>query len=292
MLTFPRTNLFLLLTLFTALTASATQPESKPQPVKTTLPVAAPAFLDVVAFTVRVDGETHPLTVTMGPTLLRIDQPVDRLSVIYDSQADHYTGLEHSNYTYWEFSWPEVRALVETSQRYETRLRDLNSEGLSITPPSTDTNAPGEASNTIGSDNSGYVWRQTPDKKKVAGFDCNRWTGDTVSGESVEAWCYNGTLPKMQAAMERLRVINEPMALVPVRPVVPPLVFSFYDALIKGGVTPIVITWGGNRDKNSFAYVETKTRDGKSSIFTVPKTYMKTTLVTMDGMTNPTTPKK
>ena len=60
-------------------------------------------------------------------------------------------------------------------------------------------------------------------------MECVRWTGDTVSGESVEAWCVNGTLPKMQAAMERLRAINEPMALVPVRSLVPPLVFPIYD---------------------------------------------------------------
>jgi len=294
MLTSLRANLFLLPVFFTTLAASAASAptDNKPQPIATTPPVAAPAFLDVVTFNVHLEGETHPLIVTTGPTLLRVDEPVDRLSIIYDSQADHYTGLEHSNYTYWEFSWPEVRAQVENSQRYAAHLRDLDSEGINIPQPTPDPNAPGAPSSSAGSDNSGYVWRPTTDKKKIAKLDCVRWTGDTASGESVEAWCVNGPLPKMQAAFDRLRTINEPIALVPVRSLVPPLVFPIYDALVKGGVTPILIKWGGERDRNSFAYVESKTRDGKLSLFTVPKVYMKTTLVTMDGILNPVNGKK
>ena len=146
MFTSLRTNLLSTFALFAVLTASAAPPDNKTPPVKTTPPIAAPAFLDVVAFTVHMEGENHPLTVTMGPSLLRVDEPIDRLSVIYDPQADYYIGLEHSNYTYWDFSWPNVRAQVETSKRYETRLRDLNTEGLNISPPSADTNASGNPS--------------------------------------------------------------------------------------------------------------------------------------------------
>jgi hypothetical protein len=292
MLTFLRANLLFLPVLFTATATAAT--DTKPQSVATTPPAAAPAFLDVVTFNVHQDGETHPLIVTTGPTLLRVDEPVDRLTIIYNSQTDHYIGLEHNNYTYWEFSWPDVRTQVESSQRYASHLRDLGTEGINMSSSSADTNAPGftAASASAGSDNSGYVWRPTTDKKKITGLDCVRWTGDTVSGESVEAWCVNGPLPKMQAAFERLRAINEPIALVPVRSLVPSLVFPIYDALVKGGVTPVLIKWGGERDKNSFAYVESKTRDGKPSLFTVPKVYMKTTLVTMDGILNPVNGKK
>ena len=291
MLTFLRANLLFLPVLFATAMAAT---DTKPQPITTTPPMAAPAFLDIVTFNVHQDGETHPLIVTTGPTLLRVDQPVDRLSIIYNSQTDHYTGLEHNNYTYWEFSWPEVRALVENSERYASHLRDLGTEGINMSSSSADTNAPGftAASTSAGPDNSGYIWRPTTDKKKIAGLDCVRWTGDTVSGESVEAWCVNGPLPKMQAALERLRTINEPIALVPVRSLVPPLIFTIYDALVKGGVTPVLIKWGGERDKNSFSYMESKTRDGKLSLFTVPKVYMKTTLVTMDGILNSVNGKK
>jgi len=256
----------------------------KAQPVEP--PLAAPAFVDVASFEFQVDGENHKVVVTTSPTLLRVDEPNDGFSIIYNPQTDHYTGLEHRNYTYWEFSWPDVRAAVESSKRHEARLQELSNEGFSGDTSPLPTNAPGGASSSTGGDDSGYVWRSTDEKKRIADLDCVRWIGDTVSGESVEAWCYAGPLPKLQAALERLRVINEPIALVPVRTIAPDFVFLVYNALVKGGVTPVLITWGGDGHKNHFRFVEATTRDGKLSLFTVPKLYMKTTLITMDGLTN------
>ena len=252
-----------------------------------TPPLAVPAFLDVVSFEFNADGENHKVVVTSSPTLMRIDEPDDGYSVIYNPQTDHYTGLEHGNYTYWEFSWPDVRDAVENSTRHEARLQELSNEGLNIdadAPPST--NAPNTAASSDGADDSGYVWHPTTDKKRISDLDCVRWTSETLSGESVEAWCYNGPLPKVQAAVERLRAIDEPMALVPVRTIVPDFIFPVYDALVKGGVTPVQIDWGGDQEKNQFRFVESKTRDGKLSLFTVPKLYIKTTLITMDGIIN------
>jgi hypothetical protein len=278
----PTRILFLFPGILLAATLSAQAADNKADPV--TPPVAAPAFLDVVSFEFHADGENHKVVVTTSPTLLRVDEPDDGYSIIYNPQTDHYTGLEHRNYTYWEFSWPEVRAAVENSKRHEARLQELSNEGLNGDTASPATNAPNAASSSAGSDDSGYVWRATTDKKRIADLDCVRWTGDTVSGVSVEAWCANGPLPKLQAAVERLRAINEPMAMVPVRTIVPDFVFPVYAALVKGGVIPILITWGGDRNKNHFRFVEAKTRDGRLSLFTVPKLYMKTTLVTMDGI--------
>jgi len=251
-----------------------------------TPPLAVPAFVDVVSFEFNADGENHKVVVTSSPTLLRVDEPEDHYSVIYNPQTEHYTGLEHGNYTWWEFSWPEVRDAVENSKRHEARLQELSIEGLNddTSPPST--NASDDASSSAGSDDSGYVWQATTDKKRIANLDCVRWTGDTVSGENVEAWCTNGPLPKLQAAVEHLRAIDEPMALVPVRNIVPDFIFPVYDALIKGGVTPVLITWGSGQDKSHFQFVESKTRDGELNLFTVPKLYMKTTLITMDGIIN------
>ena len=281
---FLRVVFLLFPSVFLAAALSAQAADNKAQPVVP--PVAAPAFVDVVSFEFQVDGENHKVVVTSSPNLLRVDEPSDGYSVIYDPQTDHYTGLEHRNYTYWEFSWPDVRAAVENSKRHEARLQELSNEGFSGDTSLTSTNSPNAASTSAGGDDSGYVWRATTDKKRIADLDCVRWTGETVSGENVEAWCYNSPLPKLQAAMEHLRTINEPIALVPVRMIAPDFVFLVYSALVKGGVTPVLISWGGDQHKNYFRFVEANTRDGKLSLFTVPKLYMKTTLITMDGLIN------
>lgn len=255
------------------------------------MPSPAVVQVDVITFDVRDQDEKRRLVVTLSPTLMRLDKSDDGLSVIYDPKSEHYTGLEHHNATWWEFSWPAVEAAVETSKRYESHLRDLTVAGLNdyqqSPPPETNTAASAApAAATDASDDSGYVWRTTTDKKRIAGYDCVRWTGETVSGgEAVEAWCYAGLLPPVKTALAQLRVINEPMALVPVRPVLPPFVFVVCDALVKGGVTPLLITWGANeKEKSSFAFVETKTRTVNAAFFAVPPIYLKTTLVTMDGI--------
>jgi hypothetical protein len=247
-------------------------------------PVAVPAFLDVVTFQFQAEGENHKVVVTTAPTMLRVDEPDDGYSILYNPQTDFYTGLEHRNYTYWEFSWPAVRDAVEKSKRHEARLQELGNEGLNGDTPPPATNAPGAATPSAGSDDSGYVWHPTTDKKRISDLDCVRWTGDTVSGENVEVWCYNGPLPKVQAAVEHLRLITEPIALVPVRTLAPDFIFPIYQALARGGVTPVLITWGDDHNKNNFRLIESKTRDGKQSLFTIPKLYMKTTLISMDGL--------
>jgi len=265
------------------------------------LPPAVPAVLDAVTFDVDAEGDKYKLVVIPTPTLLRVDDSTEGYSVIYNPATEHYIGLEHRNYTYWEFSWPEVRDAIEGTKRYETRLKDLSAEGFNgYTPDPTPTtnaapspalgtnsdtaSAPSATAST--SDDSGYVWKPTTDKKRIAGLDCVRWTGESLSGQPVEAWCYPGLLPKVQNALGQLRAINEPMALVPVRTLVPPFVFEVTDALGKGGVTPVLIAWGGDQEKSRFELLSVKTREGNASLFTVPKLYVKTTLVTMDGIGN------
>jgi hypothetical protein len=251
--------------------------------------IAAPAFVESVTFKIQAEGDNRILTVTSGPTLVRIDAPNDRMSVIYDPQTEHYIGLEHSNYTYWDFTWPQVRAVVQSSQRYAARLRDIGPEALSGDQPATP--APADAttspvSTTAGDDDSGYVWHPTTDHKRIDDLDCVHWVGETVAGENIDAWCATGLVAPVQSAVATLRAVNEPMALVPVRNFVPPLVFVAWDAMKKAGVTPVLITWGSGGDLSRFALAAQKTSPGRVSLFQVPHLYNKTTLVTMDGIGN------
>ena len=287
--------------------------------VSTTPPVSAaksppmdessnPARLDVITFNMFTDGENHKMVVTLGPVLVRLDAIEDRYSVIYDPRSDDYIGLEHSNYTYWQFSWPAVKAKVAQSKRYEAHLRDLLSQGISsddlssdsVPPPTNSTDADtslpstagtdsGNASSSAGSgpDNNNYIWKQTDEHKKIAGLDCIRWTGESVSNPDVEAWCYAGSIPVVRDAMEKIRAMNEPMALVPVRTLVPAFLFTVYDSIVKGGGTPILVSWGGDVEKNKFSFAKATTINNRPALFAIPKLYIKTTLVTMDGITQP-----
>ncbi len=273
--------------------------DTTPAPVKPapSAPIAAPAFVEEVNFNVITAGDKERISVLSAPGLVRIDSPDDRLSVIYDPATEHYTGLEHSNYTYWEFSWPEVRDAVENTPRYAARLRDMGPELLeenAIAPPATNSDAATADTNTApttdsaggDTDNSGYVWHTDPATKRVAGIDCVHWIGETVAGERIDAWCSPKPIPEVEQALAILKEMNEPMALVPVRTLLPPLAFVAWQALQKGGVSPVMLSWGSDTEFNQMTLVSMKQREGKLSYFQVPKLYMKTTLVTMDGIGN------
>ncbi len=253
--------------------------------------VAAPAFVDVVTFKVINGGDKQQISVVSAPGLVRVDSPDDRLSVLYDPGTEHYTGLEHSNYTYWEFTWPEVRDSVQNTARYATRLRDLGPELMeenAISPSTNADAAPASTTDSAGgdSDNSGYVWHTDIARKTIDDIACVHWIGETVAGEKIDAWCSPRTIPEVEQALATLKEMNEPMALVPVRTLLPPLVFVAWQSLQKAGVTPVQLTWGSDTEFNQMTLVSVKHREGKVGDFQVPKLYVKTTLVTMDGIGN------
>jgi len=274
----------------------ATDTNTVPAQPESAAPVAAPAFVEEVTFNVVSAGDKQRISVISAPGLVRVDSPDDRLSVLYDPATEHYTGLEHSNYTYWEFSWPEVRDAVENTPRYASRLRDLGPELLeenAIAPPATNSDSASADASTApptasagGDDNSGYVWHTDTARKRVAGIDCVHWIGETVSGEQIDAWCAPRPIPEVENALAILKTMNEPMALVPVRTLLPPLVFVAWQALQKGGVTPVMLTWGSDTAFNQLTLAGIKQREGKLAYFQVPRLYVKTTLVTMDGIGN------
>ena len=253
------------------------------------LPLATPASLDSVTFTFRDGGVDGKVTVTSSPTLLRVDEPLDRWSFIYNPTTQIYTGLEHDNYTYWSFSWTEVRNVVEGSKRGSKRLQDMSLNGLNADIPDPSTNAPPTAvtpdtTSLATGDDTGYVWKQAGGKKRIAGLDCERWTGSSLSGEDCEVWCYNGPLFRVTAAIAHLRETDEPITLVPIRTVAPDFIFPVCDALAKSGLTPVQITWGHGATAGMFRLVEQKSLPYDARLFTVPKLYVKTTLITLDGM--------
>ena len=250
------------------------------------LPVNTPSVLNVVTFSYYDDSRTRKVVVTTSPTLQRVDELDDRWSFFYDPATQIYTGLEHGNYTFWTFSWPEVRGSLETSKRGERRLQDMSLDGINPDNLTPSTNAPAapDPSALATGDDTGYVWKQTADKKRIAGLECQRWTGESVSGENCVVWCYNGPLPRVTDAIARLRETDEPITLVPIRTLVPDFIFPVYTALGKSGLVPIQINWGSGPDKGEFRLVDQKTRAYDAKLFEVPILYRKTTLITLDGM--------
>jgi hypothetical protein len=291
-------------------------PAAEPTTAAVREQVPVPAIVQSVTFGLRDQGEDRKVVVTSIPARWRIDAATDGYSILYNPKTEYYIGLENRNYTYWEFSWPGVKSAVQNTKRYEARLRDLGADGLNSSASDTslggeqppfDTNLPDAtppagysapsvsttvplaappptATASVGTDDSGYIWKPTDEHKNIAGMDCVKWTGESVSNEPASAWCYAGLIPQVETSIAELRTVNEPIALVPVRNLVPDFIFAVNDSLARGGVTPLLILWGDASDQSHFGLLSIKNHEGRADLFSVPKMYVKTTLITMDGI--------
>jgi hypothetical protein len=232
----------------------------------------------LVEFQLREAGENKKISLILTPEKIRVDQPAEKFAAIYLAAGDKYTGLELRDATYWEFSWPEVQAVVQRSKRYERRLHDLNIEGMA----SYDLTRPDPAESLPESPI--YLWRPTGVKRKIGIYETAQWIGQSASAPSVEAWCVEKELPGLKLSLDQIKKINEPMALVPVRPILPAIAFRVVDSLFKAHVTPIEILWGdgGDRNRLTLTRLESKKMDLKS--FAVPNTFRKVQLNALDGI--------
>lgn len=230
--------------------------------------------------------EEKKIIVTLTPAKIRVDQPEDKFAFIYDVATQSYTGLELRDAHYWKFSWPEVQAAVQASKRYKRRLNDLNIEGLAsydITRPDPVETLP---------ETPQFTWRTDDKTKKIGEYDCQHWLGNNRGGKDIEAWCVGQRVGGLKENLDRLKQVNEPMALVAVRPMLPPEFFVVVDSLYKAEVSPVEIAWGDHDDRTRLTLVRIEHKEVPVSLFQVPQTYLPSKLQALEGIVDDDKDKK
>jgi hypothetical protein len=237
--------------------------------------------IDVLELEIREGGIPQRVTVWFGENKIRVDKPREKFAVLYDVAAEQYTGLEQRDYHYWQFSWPEVKAQAEKSRLFKRRLEDRSLEGLS----SYDLESRQTESSILPAA-ALYVWKQTQLKKPLAGKTAQQWIGETRGLERVEVWSVSPVDEPLHAALERLKKVNDPLALAAVRPIVPFYVFPVFDSMKKGEGTPLEIYRGGEgKDRDFLRVIALRKQEGNpEKLFSIPSTYQKVPLSALDDI--------
>lgn len=244
----------------------------------------APIAAQRMEFSLHDQVEEKRIIIYLTPDKIRVEQPEDKFAFIYDVATKTYTGLELRDAHYWSFSWPKVQEHVQSTKRYQRRLQDLNIEGFAsydITRP--DAPAPSDP------DSPQFIWRPDTAKKKISGYECQLWKGENRGGKDLEAWCVEQRVGGLKENLDRIKEVNEPMALVPVRPVLPPEFFVAVDSLYKAQVTPVEVAWGGTKqsrddDRTRLTLRSIESKQISPALFTVPKTYLPSKLQALEGV--------
>lgn len=251
----------------------------------------APIQAQRLEFYLHDQVEGKRIIIYLTPEKIRVEQPEEKFAFIYDVATKVYTGLELRDAHYWSFSWPKVQEHVLSTKRYQRRLQDLNIEGFAsydITRPDAPVAAP---------ETPQFIWRTGEGKKKISGYDCQLWLGENRGGKDLEAWCIEQRVGGLKENLDRIKEVNEPIALVAVRPVMPPEFFVAVDSLYKAQVTPVEVAWGGTKqsrgdDKTRLRLVSIQTKEVSPKLFAVPEGYLPAKLQALEGVTDEDKEKK
>jgi hypothetical protein len=233
-----------------------------------------------ILFTVKEAGRTQKIQALVAADKIRVNQPDEKFALLYESAGQLYTGLELRDAHYWQFRWPEVEAAIRESRRYADRLRNLDIEGLA----SYDLERPA-ANESAASSPPLYRWKPGGKKKRIGAYECELWLGQSEQAPAVEAWCVETQVPLFHELLERLREINEPMALAPLRPLLPPLYFVVAESLRKAGVTPVELSWTQHSSPSQVTFQGAGEKKTESGQWKIPEGYLKSEMGALEGIT-------
>ncbi len=127
----------------------------------------------------KADRKEERLTLLRRGAYIRIDQPANLFSLIYNVELQSFLGLEHLDAHFWSFDWPTIRAHTQASRENGWRLRsDPFQEDPTLIPFSL---LPSSPRATVFHDLSPFSWIRQEGQAP-------RWIGHTEGGEEAEVF--------------------------------------------------------------------------------------------------------
>lgn len=228
----------------------------------------------------KTDRKEERLSLIRRGTYIRIDQPANLFSLIYNVELQSFLGLEHLDAHFWSFDWPTIRSHTQASRENGWRLRsDPFQEDPTIIPfsPSTPSSSPRA---TVLHDLTRFSWIREADRGV-------RWTGKSEGGEVAEALA--GTQEGDHRAfwlstVEQLKTLSQIFHFLLGREAWPEPALAIWLSLPPEAGIPDAISWrkaeGG---QGSLRLVSRKWTEPPSDLFAPPKAYQRENLEEIEG---------
>jgi hypothetical protein len=238
---------------------------------------------EVTRFVWNEAGEKTDVIFMITPAVIRIDHPQHKFAALVERETLHVRGLEIRDALWWEFSWPEIAKLMKQSVRALPRFDDVNIEGhasvdLARPMPPREPEA--------GDEEPKFLWKPTGEQRTLGGRLCERWIGSPPGGDDLDAWVADGSKDNPIAhVLSQVMPIYKPLDLVVLRPILAPQFVDVARALEKTGQFPMRVEWGPRGSRSQATWAGTLRERVAPEKLSVPKTYRKTTLKTIESLT-------
>jgi hypothetical protein len=223
-------------------------------------------------------GRKERITIYSSQGQIRVDRPAEALSVIFDSKAEHFIGLEHRDAHYWRFSWEAVAKAGERSKEAK-RL-------MSASPWPDEAGREWESKESAMEGSAPLIsgpiltWERELEGSQGPFLV---WKAHSPEMGPIRAWCDPSERVRWQALQHPLCTAAKRVELAVVREILPPSVVRVWETLPPDAGKPVRILWLGQ--KETFLDLTTKPMDSlRANLFQPPREYLPTRLPALEGL--------
>lgn len=228
----------------------------------------------------KTDRKEERLSLLRRGPYIRIDQPAQLFSLIYNTELQSFLGLEHLDAHFWSFDWPAIRTHANASRENGWRLRsdpfqeDPTLVPFTPTPPSSSARAP------VLYDLAPFSWVRAPGPE-------SRWIGHAQVGEEAEIFANRSNGDHRAfflSTVQQVKTLSQIFHFLLGREAWPEPPLAIWLSLPSDADIPQKMSWRkGNGEEGSLRLIAQQWTESPPDLFAPPKDYQRETLDEVEG---------
>ncbi|WP_018290858.1 hypothetical protein [Verrucomicrobium sp. 3C] len=226
----------------------------------------------------KSDRKEERLALLRRGPYIRIDQPANLFSLIYNVELQSFLGLEHLDAHFWAFDWPTIRANTKASRENGWRLHSDPFQEDPTLVPFTPPTLPARAH--VFHDLARFSWVRAPDRE-------SRWIGRAETGEEAEILADRSEADHrllLIAAAQQVKTLSQIFHFLLAREAWPEPALAIWLSLPEDAGIPQEMSWRhDNGDEGRLRLVNQLWREPTPDLFEAPRDYQRESLEEVEG---------
>ncbi|MDD2677240.1 MAG: hypothetical protein PHP75_07225 [Methylacidiphilaceae bacterium] len=228
----------------------------------------------------KADRKEERLSLLRWGPYIRIDQPSNLFSLIYNVERQSFLGLEHLDAHFWLFDWPTIHAHTQANRENGWRLRSNPFQEDPTLVPFVPSTLPASPRANVFYDLARYSWVPAPGKE-------SRWIGHTETGQEAEILASRSPEDHrlfFVATAQQVKTLSQIFRFLLGREAWPEPALAIWLSLPADAGIPQEMSWReSNGDKGQLRLMAQQWNEPPKDLFTAPKDYQQESLEELEG---------
>lgn len=228
----------------------------------------------------KADRKQERLFLLRSGPYIRIDQPSNLFSLIYNVELQSFLGLEHLDAHFWAFDWPAIHAHAKAGRQNGWRLRSDPFQEDPALVPFTPSTLPTSPRATVFHDLVRFSWVRAPGQE-------SRWSGHSEGGEEAEIVASRSDgdhLALWIATVQQVKTLSQIFYFLLGREAWPESALAIWLSLPVDSGIPQEMSWRkADGEGGKLRWIAGQWSDPSPDLFTAPKDYQRESLEELEG---------